>query len=270
MTNEQAVIKAGLEIARLKDNYMKVLSPIVLKYNSQNNIFPDLSEYLKVQKAANEYFNYTERFVGDSGLLGAHANGKWVTGFAEDCAEILNSYILHAEFIRSWSPVFNVELKLSDNAFSNMQRMVVEYLPVEQVKILKERFEANALPIQGFNVKAMTDDNKHPKWQLITSIVIGVITLFASVVLSILYPEPTQYQEFILRGLFAISLASLASLTPGFINLNARLRGGGSYFMIYAGGAIAIFVLIWLVNPPKINQSEVHNESDVLIMESSR
>jgi len=257
MTNEQIVIETGKEIARLKSVYIKYITPIVIAYMSSKDE-PSLEQLLKCQRLGNEYFNYVERFVGDSGLLGAHANGKWVTGFAEDCNEILGSYILHMTFIESWKSIFgNTSIKPSENAFSNMQRMVLEYLPREQSKKIEAQFVQNSLPIQGFKVRAVPDKVKVPQWQIITSVSIGCISLIASVTIALFLPEPTVYQEFILRGLFAIALASIASIIPGFINVKTGARGATAYFGIYAGGAIAIFVLIWMFNPPKIESKVV-------------
>ncbi|EJC6798641.1 hypothetical protein RGL59_004389 [Vibrio parahaemolyticus] len=268
MTNEQAVIEAGKDIARLKAKYVEHITPIVVAYELQK-IQPTLPELLECQRVGNEYFNYVERFVGDSGLLGAHANGKWVTGFAEDCREILESYISHMIFIRSWQPVLGTCSEPSSNAFSNMQRMVVEYLTKEQSKEIEQKFIANSLPIQGFKVKAVPDKAKFPKWQLVTSVVIGCLSLISSVVIALLVPEPTSYQEFILRGLFAIALASIASIIPGFINVKSGARSGAAYFGIYAGGAVAIFVLIWLFNPPKIDETTTNNPPVILSQQNS-
>ncbi|MGX9460400.1 hypothetical protein ACWXWU_04045 [Shewanella sp. A14] len=252
MTNEQAVVDAGKEIARLKSSYVSYIMPIVIEYN-ENNTEPSLSQLLECQKLGNEYFNYVERFVGDSDLLGAHAKGKWVTGLAEDCKVILESYLMHAEFIVSWKSKLGEHANPAKSALSNMQRMVLEYLPREQSISLKSQFESNKLPTQGFNMPAKQDKKNIPKWQLITSVSIGCVALIASVVIALVVPNPTTYQIFILRGLFAISLASIASIIPGFLNLETGAKSTAAYFGIYAGGAITIFVLIWLFNPPEIS-----------------
>ena len=256
MTNEQAVVEAGKEIAKLKIAYMAYITPIVLAYK-QSNIEPNLSQLLECQKLGNDYFNYVERFVGDSDLLGAHAKGIWVTGLAEDCRVILESYLLHAEFILSWKAVLGSQASPAYSAFSNMQRMVLEYLPKAQSSGLKSQFKKKNLPTQGFDMPARSDKVKIPKWQLITSLSVGCVALILSVVIALMLPNPTAYQAFILRGLFAISLASIASIIPGFLNLETGAKSAAGYFGIYAGGAIAIFVLIWLVNPPEISDSNV-------------
>jgi hypothetical protein len=259
MTNEQAVVDAGKEIAKLKSSYTTYINPIVLKYN-QNNIEPSLSELLECQSLGNDYFNYVERFVGDSDLLEAHAKGKWVTGLAEDCKVILESYLLHAEFILSWKSILGGHANPVDSAFSNMQRMVLEYLPKDQSGTLKSQFEKRNLPTQGFNMPARSDKIKVPKWQLITSLSVGCVSLIVSVVIALMLPNPTAYQVFILRGLFAIALASIASIIPGFLNLETGAKSAAAFFSIYAGGAIAIFVLIWLINPPEIGSGNLGSQ----------
>ncbi|WP_369921938.1 hypothetical protein AB8E32_07020 [Marinomonas polaris] len=251
MTNEQAVVDAGKEIAHLKSCYITFIMPIVVEYQ-KNGTEPLLAQLLECQRLGNEYFNYVERFVGDSDLLGAHAKGKWVTGLAEDCKVILESYLIHAEFILSWRSKLGSHAQPASSALSNMQRMVLEYLPKDQSASLKSQFENKNLPIQGFNMPAKKDKIKIPKWQLITSVSIGCVALIASVIIALAVPTPTTYQVFILRGLFAIALASIASIIPGFLNLETGANSKAAYFGIYAGGAIAIFVLIWLFNPPEI------------------
>lgn len=254
MTNEQAVVNARKEIAALKGKYVNYITPIVIKYN-EGGVEPTLTELLECQRLGNAYFNFVERFVGDSGLLGAHENGKWVTGFAEDCREILESYLIHHDFISSWVSVLGEASKPSITAYANMQRMVKEYLQPEQVDDLRNEFVEKSLSTHGFDMEAAPDKYKVPKWQLITSVAIGVISLISSVIIALALPNPTIYQVFILRGLFAISLASIASIIPGFLNLNVGAGGAKAYFAIYAGGAIAIFVLIWLFNPPDIENT---------------
>lgn len=255
MTNEQAVVDAGKEIASLKSVYVFYITPIVVEYQ-QSNEEPSLAQLLECQRLGNEYFNYVERFVGDSDLLGAHAKGKWVTGLAEDCKVILESYIIHVEFILSWQSILGEQAQPAMSALSNMQRMVMEYLPKDQSVTLKTQFESNNLPIQGFNMLAEQDKRKIPRWQLITSVSIGCVALFASVIIALAIPNPTTYQVFILRGLFAIALASMASIIPGFLNIETGAKNSAAYFGIYAGGAIALFVLIWLFNPPEINREQ--------------
>jgi len=261
MTNEQAVLEAEQKIDALKNQYTSFLMPIVIRIQKSGEE-PNVEELLHCQQLGARYFNYIENFVGNSGLLGAHANGKWVTGFAETCHSVLNAYITHINFLNSYSTVIEGNICPPDqNAYGNMQRMTKEYLPQDSWQQLQGAFIANSLPITGFKYKGAKDLSRIPRWQLITSVSIGCVALISSVIIALMLPNPTTYQVFILRGLFAIALASIASIIPGFLNLETGAKSAAAYFGIYAGGAIAIFVLIWLFNPPEIKDNTSLAES---------
>lgn len=248
MTNEQAVLAAEAEINRLKFTYTEYLTPIVLRIHD-NGDEPKLEELLKCQQLGAEYFNYIENFVGNSGLLGAHANGKWVTGFAETCHSVLSAYVVHVNFLNSYSQVMKGRLSPpSQNAYANMQRMTREYLGKENWKSLEKIFENNSLPTTGFTVKGASDMSKTPRWQLIVGLVVGIAFALLVLGLVIFIPSPTPTQFFVFRGSFAIALAAIAAIIPGLLNVESRLQK----FSVRASGAIAVFVLVWLLNPPAL------------------
>jgi hypothetical protein len=247
MTNEQSVISAEGEITSLKNTYMSYLQPIVLRINNNEGSSPELNELLKCQQLGNAYFNYVENFVGSSGLLGAHANGLWVTGFAETCHSVLDVYIVHIGFLRSHSSVFASSYQEPDpNAYANMQRMTKEYLPKDTWQPLESRLSKSGLPIEGFKYEGASDLNKTPQWQLITGLIIGVLFLFGIMALVVFIPNPTPSQFFVFRGGFSISLAAIAAIIPGLLTVESRFQK----FSIRATGAIAVFIIVWLVNPP--------------------
>ena len=71
ISNEQSVIAAEAKIEKLKNDYMSILKPVVVNVQA-NNIEPTLDQLLDCQSKANSYFNFTENFVGSSGLLVKH------------------------------------------------------------------------------------------------------------------------------------------------------------------------------------------------------
>jgi hypothetical protein len=260
VTNEQAVAEATNRIEDLKSLYMAKLHSLA------SGSAPLTRELLQqCQESGGQYFAFVENFVGNSGLLGAHVNGMWATGFAETCESVLESYVLHIKLLRVQSKNLGITLaEPSPSSNANMQRMVREYLPSSAWKKLKQNFTENNLPTVGFDMAAVPDKNPVPRWQLITSIVIGGVCLVAVVVLAVLNPYPSNFQEFVFRGLLAIALAAIAAIIPGFVNLKFRARGAGSYIGIIAGGALAIFILIWLVNPPSLeNDTTIDVQNDV-------
>lgn len=254
-TNEQAVAEAEEQLSNLKDEYLSFLTPIAIKVKSENYI-PTLEELLSCQQLANKYFNYLESFVGTSDLFGAHNSGLWITGFAETCSSVLNAYVVHINFLRSYRKVLGSESIEPDClAFANIQRVVKQYLDAEHSENLHSLYNRNNLPESGFKVEAHKNVQKIPKWQIITSVAIGLIAVITVLALSVIIPEPTEWQGFVFRGCFALGLAAVAVIVPGFLNVDAQVRGAGNYFKIVAGGAIAIFVIIWLINPPSIQSA---------------
>jgi len=248
MNNEQSVIEAEEKIEELKKAYVSYLNPFVLRLQNKGEE-PTLEELLKCQQLGTEFFNFVESFVGSSGLLGAHTNGKWVTGFAETCYSVLSAFLVHDNFLRRYSKVFNGALRKPDiNAYGNMQRMTKEYLPKDKWEQLESSFRDNSLPVAGFEYTGVSDLNKIPKWQLVTGLVVGLVFAVAILMLVVFIPNPTQAQFFVFRGLFAIALAATATIIPGLLNVESRFQK----FSIKATGAIAIFVLVWLLNPPAL------------------
>jgi len=185
MTNEQSIIQLQDKANKLKDEYKVKLRRIIEK--KQNNTL-GINDILEVYEAGNKYFNFYEKFVGESELLGGHKREKWVISFAEDCFTILKNYIEHINFIRGWQKEFEgIEVKPSKCAMANLQRMVVEYLNKDLVKNLKEEFIKNSLPICGFSYKKSL--KQHWK-RLNLAGKIGVVGSFASMIGVILYFIP--------------------------------------------------------------------------------
>ncbi|ELU3246161.1 hypothetical protein SJ809_003859 [Salmonella enterica] len=251
MTNEQAVIDAEAKIALLKQKYVSHMTPIVLRLQSKGADL-SLSELLQCQQLGADYFNFVESFVGSSGLLGAHVNGKWVTGFAENCHSVLMAIIVHHNFLRSHSEVLGTSLNRPDeNAYANMQRMTKEYLQNESWKKLEGLFAINNLPTSGFKYEGAKDLKETPRWQLVTGLCVGLVFSLIILALVVIIPNPTPVQIFTFRGLIAISLAAIAAIIPGLLNVETRFQR----FSVRATGAIAVFVLIWLINPPSLLNS---------------
>lgn len=251
-TNEQAVLEAEERLLALKTEYIKYLTPIAIKVKS-HNYRPTLDELLSCQQLGNNYFNFLEIFVGTSDLLGAHNSGLWVTGFAETCKSVLDAYVDHIKFLRSYTDMLGAgAIEPDELAFAGMQRVVAQYLNSNSVAQLRSLYVDNNLPVAGFDVRPHGNISKTPTWQTITSVTIGMICLIVVVSLAVNIPEPSKWQQFIFRGFFALALAAVAVIIPGFLKIDMRSKGVGQYFKLIAGGAIAIFLIIWLVNPPSI------------------
>lgn len=243
-TNEQAVAAAEAKIAELKEDYIKILSEIVSQ--KAKSIEPELPELLKCQQAANRYFNFAEEFVGKSGLLGAHDNGYWITGFAETCHAILEVYVTHMQFLRGYSQKLGgTAIEPSEFAYANLQRMIKEYLPKEVWKATRQKFEDEKLPTKGFSNPARLSMKSLPTWHLVAAISIGAGFMLILLVLAVMIPNPTEAQMKIFWPILAVAVASFGSILPGFLEIHSRIKA----FSVSAGGALAIFFIVWKVTP---------------------
>lgn len=76
---------------------------------------------------------------------------------------------------------------------------------------------------------------------------LGVLWVVVGLVLAIIKPNPTPFQLWAFRVVMSLGAACIGSILPGFIDLNGDI----GELAIRAGGAIALFLLLYLVNPPK-------------------
>jgi len=73
----------------------------------------------------------------------------------------------------------------------------------------------------------------------------GVVFVVVMLVIAIWIPSPTPTQWFVFRVVLALAAGGVGALIPGLINVAA-----GPY--VRAGGALALFVLVYWFNPPKL------------------
>ena len=89
----------------------------------------------------------------------------------------------------------------------------------------------------------------HPRWVLPTAIVFGVLFVLVLLAIAIFIPNPTKFQEFVFRVVLSLAAAGVGAALPGFLHVKMPLWGKG---LISAGGALALFVVIYQINPPAL------------------
>jgi len=80
--------------------------------------------------------------------------------------------------------------------------------------------------------------------QIITIVVIGVLSLVGMVAIAIWFPEPTDFQLRVFQVVMATAAGGIGAILPGTFGLNLRFAKGA--------GAIGLFVLVYWVNPPSV------------------
>lgn len=226
------MIEFEKKLDEYKQQYMNELQEFI-KNKTLDNL-------IKCMRIGSQYFNFAEKSIAQTKLDGVHNDGLVIIDLAESCYIILESYIKHLDFIKANEGLLSSLYEKPTFVANNMQRMVKKHLPKEKVKELRELFIERNLSTEGFDMKAPKDKNNGivPLW-------IGGFLLAIPIIALFFIPEPSSYQFFAFRVCFGLGGAGVASHIPGWLNVNINN-------WVKAGGAIAIFVLLWFFNPPAL------------------
>jgi hypothetical protein len=98
------------------------------------------------------------------------------------------------------------------------------------------------------NQRAQSGTTEMPRWQQILSAITGIAFLIILLAIAIFVPDPTEFQIFIFRTVLALAGGAFATIVSGFIHIHVKWQK----FAIRAGAGLAVFVIIYLLNPPKL------------------
>jgi hypothetical protein len=117
----------------------------------------------------------------------------------------------------------------------------------------KDEAPQNATLAQGVNEWDFSFNNvevpmpiNKPFWQEHIPGLLGVVFLVISIVLAVVFSNPTDYQRRVFVGALAVAIAGIGTEIPGFLNVKLSL---GTKLTITAAGALAIFVLVYFFVP---------------------
>jgi hypothetical protein len=91
-----------------------------------------------------------------------------------------------------------------------------------------------------------------PLWERITIFVFGLTFLVTLLVLAIFFSAPTSFQYTVFRVTLALAAAGIGAFLPGFLEVRYK-----SY--VRAGGALALFVLIYFFSPAALVTTRMQN-----------
>lgn len=86
------------------------------------------------------------------------------------------------------------------------------------------------------------------EWRPILSAATGIVFIVVLLCIALFVPDPTVFQIFIFRTVLGLAAGAFATIVTGFINLEIRWQK----FVLRAGAGLAVFVLIYMVNPPQL------------------
>jgi hypothetical protein len=92
-------------------------------------------------------------------------------------------------------------------------------------------------------------------WEKITMIAAGAVIIFVILCVVVFIPYPSDFQIFVFRIILAIGVAAFGCAIPGFLDIKSKSK----LHAIRAGGALALFVIIFLVNPPQLIREKKNN-----------
>jgi hypothetical protein len=79
---------------------------------------------------------------------------------------------------------------------------------------------------------------------------VGVTFLLIIIGIAVYIPKPTEFQFLVFRSTLAISIACVAASVPGFLEVG-KDKGALHAAGIQAGGAMAVFIVVYMLNPMK-------------------
>ncbi|MBN1813891.1 MAG: hypothetical protein JXA14_18790 [Anaerolineae bacterium] len=80
------------------------------------------------------------------------------------------------------------------------------------------------------------------------SFAFGVFFVTVLLILAVVIPEISEGQELIFRIVLALAAAGVGAMIPGLLNVEMK---ASNHLQIRAAGALAVFVIVFLLNPPR-------------------
>ena len=87
-------------------------------------------------------------------------------------------------------------------------------------------------------------------WKKLLAFSAGVVFVAVMLAIALVVPNPTPTQWFVFRVVLALAAAGIGAVIPGLIDVHVST-------VIRAGGAMALFVIVYYLNPPQFVVSTV-------------
>jgi hypothetical protein len=100
------------------------------------------------------------------------------------------------------------------------------------------------------NENNISNSKRAEKW---AAFIFGIAFFLILLLIAIFFPNPTVFQFYIFRVILAVAAAGVATFIPGFLEVNVPK-------IIRAGGAIAVFIIIYWWNPPSLYTTSPFSE----------
>lgn len=103
--------------------------------------------------------------------------------------------------------------------------------------------------------------SKIDSWPFYLAVCSGLIFLILILLIAVILRDPLpEFNQFLIRVVLSVAAAGFGAAIPGFLELDLPLWQKG---MLHAGGALSLFAIIYLINPPGIkNSNDINGNSN--------
>ena len=95
----------------------------------------------------------------------------------------------------------------------------------------------------------MANETALPTWEKVAGFIFGAVFIVVLLVLAVFIPEPTDTQYATFKIILAVAAAGVGGVLAGFIHVDGTLE----QFSVRAGGALALFVIVFFFSPAAPN-----------------
>jgi hypothetical protein len=88
-----------------------------------------------------------------------------------------------------------------------------------------------------------------PLWTYAVSVLSGIVLIGVLLAIALVIENPTVFQFWVFRTTMALAAGGLGAAIPGFMRIDLPLWKKGA---IHAGGALGLFIVTYLINPPAL------------------
>jgi len=204
--------------------------------------------YSKLDSDIVQIYKYARSFVTDDVFLDTYSAGQEALAYAIDESDIFHLFwsnnSANNQVVRnSWEYAIKIKCPY-DNCKTFIQPTYwnepISPEPPKELKHLSFKY----LPIKEMIMELKL---RTPLWERIVACAFGFIFITAILIIALYFPEPTKFQFFVFRIIMALAASGIGAVIPGLINIQMERE---KKFFLRAGGAIALFVIIYLIDPP--------------------
>jgi len=230
--------KLSKNIETEKNNLDKSLNDLL---HSIDNI--DVKKFNEIYSKGIDFFSKFETFVTSCSTEYNSLSKIQVEDILISIENILEYAIIYIETMREISNKLAIVIELQDN-FLYTSQIILKTYKKHSAKKLKEKFESHSMPIKGFIAKEKFKLTI-PKLDL-TSLIIGVILLLLTASIAFILNINSGIQYWITRIFGSLGTALVIT---AFSKHSIQAKIHIPAYAITATGAIAVFLLLYLVNP---------------------